>query len=236
MDIHKPKPWHGVREFLKEYVIIVVGVLTALGAEQGVEWLHWQEKVHRGEAQESAELSSRYADAAERAHVEKCLDARLNALAEALLARDGPWTPLPPMDNGRLGAEVLAFPDRPWSEGVWRSLVADGTANHLDERRARLYAATYAQLATMRDRNMREVEEVSALSVLQHATVLTRPERNALVETIERERYRNHVLGLASEQTMRRLERMIAVDPKPTESRLKTSPIIKDCTSLGLPT
>ena len=35
MDIHKPKAWHGVREFLKEYMIIVVGVLTALGAEQG---------------------------------------------------------------------------------------------------------------------------------------------------------------------------------------------------------
>jgi hypothetical protein len=40
MDIHKPKPWHGVREFLKEYLIIVVGVLTALGAEQVVEWAH----------------------------------------------------------------------------------------------------------------------------------------------------------------------------------------------------
>jgi hypothetical protein len=40
MDIHTPKPWHGVREFLKEYAIIVVGVLTALGAEQTVEWLH----------------------------------------------------------------------------------------------------------------------------------------------------------------------------------------------------
>jgi hypothetical protein len=37
MDIHKPKPWHGVREFLKEYVIIVVGVLTALaGASRGM--------------------------------------------------------------------------------------------------------------------------------------------------------------------------------------------------------
>jgi hypothetical protein len=34
MDIHKPKPWRGVREFLKEYLIIVIGVLTALGAEQ----------------------------------------------------------------------------------------------------------------------------------------------------------------------------------------------------------
>jgi hypothetical protein len=40
MDIHKPKPWHNVREFLKEYLIIVVGVLTALGAEQAVEWVH----------------------------------------------------------------------------------------------------------------------------------------------------------------------------------------------------
>ena len=49
MDIHKPKPWHGVREFLKEYVIIVVGVLTALGAEQGVEWLHWRHLAEKAE-------------------------------------------------------------------------------------------------------------------------------------------------------------------------------------------
>lgn len=40
MDIHKPKAWHSLREFLKEYLIIVIGVLTALGAEQTVETLH----------------------------------------------------------------------------------------------------------------------------------------------------------------------------------------------------
>ena len=34
MDIHKPKPWHGWREFLKVYATIVIGVLTALAAEQ----------------------------------------------------------------------------------------------------------------------------------------------------------------------------------------------------------
>ena len=45
MDIHKPKPWHGLREFLKEYLIIVVGVLTALAAEQAVEWAHRHEEV-----------------------------------------------------------------------------------------------------------------------------------------------------------------------------------------------
>jgi hypothetical protein len=45
MDIHKPKPWHGAREFLKEYLIIAVGVLTALAAEQAVEWAHTHEEV-----------------------------------------------------------------------------------------------------------------------------------------------------------------------------------------------
>ena len=48
MDIHKPKPWHGLREFLKEYLIIVIGVLTALGAEQAAEWARTHREV--GEA------------------------------------------------------------------------------------------------------------------------------------------------------------------------------------------
>jgi hypothetical protein len=51
LEIHKPKPWHGFREFLKEYLIIVVGVLTALGGEQVVERWHWGRVV--GEAREA---------------------------------------------------------------------------------------------------------------------------------------------------------------------------------------
>ena len=50
MDIHKPKPWHGVRELLKEVGTIVIGVLIAIGAEQGVEALH-----HRAQAREMAQ-------------------------------------------------------------------------------------------------------------------------------------------------------------------------------------
>jgi hypothetical protein len=33
VNIHKPKPWHGAHEFLKEYGIIVLGVVTALALE-----------------------------------------------------------------------------------------------------------------------------------------------------------------------------------------------------------
>jgi hypothetical protein len=40
MDNHNPKPWHGVREFLKEYAIIVIVVPTALGADAMVQRVH----------------------------------------------------------------------------------------------------------------------------------------------------------------------------------------------------
>ena len=58
MDIHKPKPWHGFREFLKEYLIIVVGVLTALGGEQVVERLHRQTEVTEAREALQAELAA----------------------------------------------------------------------------------------------------------------------------------------------------------------------------------
>jgi hypothetical protein len=58
MDIHKPKPWHGLREFLKEYAIIFVGVLTALAAEQVVENFHWTERTGEARQQLADELGT----------------------------------------------------------------------------------------------------------------------------------------------------------------------------------
>jgi hypothetical protein len=73
MDIHKPKPWHGFREFLKEYLIIVVGVLTALGAEQAVEWLHWRHVVEDARAGLHLGLQRLLHEAAEREAESGCL-------------------------------------------------------------------------------------------------------------------------------------------------------------------
>ena len=84
MDIHKPKPWHGVREFLKEYAIIVVGVLTALAAEQGVEWLHWRHMAHQNETQLAAGLQPNLWNSARWLIYRPCADQRVARLAEAL--------------------------------------------------------------------------------------------------------------------------------------------------------
>ena len=56
MDIHKPNPWHGWREFLKEIGTIVIGVLIALAGEQLVERLHHGEQAKLAERAMRLEL------------------------------------------------------------------------------------------------------------------------------------------------------------------------------------
>ncbi len=84
MEIHKPKPWHGVREFLKEYLIIFVGVLTALAAEQAAEALR-----HQGEAAEAreavrAEVVADLTRVEQRAFADGCVEARLAEIERIL--------------------------------------------------------------------------------------------------------------------------------------------------------
>ena len=43
--IESPKKARNWRSFGKEYVIVVLGVATALAAQQAVDWLHWQSEV-----------------------------------------------------------------------------------------------------------------------------------------------------------------------------------------------
>jgi len=88
MDIHKPKPWHGVREFLKEYLIIVVGVLTALAAEQVVETIHRQEAVAEARRALDAEVTFDLAVFELTAFQADCMNRRLDEIGRWLRAWD----------------------------------------------------------------------------------------------------------------------------------------------------
>ena len=96
MDIHKPKPWHGVREFLKEYAIIVVGVLTALAAEQLVVAAH--ERRIADEARESvrAEVRENLWWLEQREAYQPCARQKLTEIRDVLdHARKGQPYPVP---------------------------------------------------------------------------------------------------------------------------------------------
>jgi hypothetical protein len=152
MDIHKPQPWRGVREFLKEYAIIVVGVLTALGAEQTVEALHWRHKVAEAEQAMRLELlDDDLPQAFTRLAVSACVDGDLNAVEEAL-------------DAGRSRAEVsglahrVRLPIRTWDMEAWRAALAGDVASHMTSERMIGWSDPYRVIPAMDQVNRREAE------------------------------------------------------------------------------
>ena len=200
MDIHKPKPWHGVREFLKEYVIIVVGVLTALAAEQGVEWLHWRHQAEVTEARLEAEMRTNLLNAYGQLINQRCYNDRLAALAEPLRGR-GLWrgaairrTPaaaaeiLPPYI--RAGILTSAVPPvymslgGVWPDGSWTAALASGVTLHMDQARTDRYARLYRTFATMRDVQTAEAETAAKLSQLAFDCDLSDADRTHFLEAV----------------------------------------------------
>lgn len=80
MHFHLPKPLHGWRQLAGEVGIIVLGVLIALSAEQGVSWLHDREDVDQLRRALDSELAEDRARWEQMNGQDKCARQRLDAL------------------------------------------------------------------------------------------------------------------------------------------------------------
>jgi len=160
VDIHKPKPWHGFRGFLKEYLIIVVGVLTALGAEQAVEALH--ERGQAREAQEAIreEMQENVDRIAYHQSLQPCIEARLKEIT-ALLAD---WA------NGKAppAGIVIGDPDdMPLVTQRWQANLNSGRFSRQPVAAQGQQAAFYTRLQKLDDIGMREHYAWSELRILE---------------------------------------------------------------------
>jgi len=211
MDIHKPKPWHGVREFLKEYVIIVVGVLTALGAEQVAEWLHWREQVALADEALTAEVQVNLNRSYQRIVVAACQRDRLAELRDLLLKPGPAWKGVPVVpsttfhdppkselekvarlgstsytgaDNASAIGSVYLTPSAGWPEAAWSSAVASGVFNHMDRQRAATFGRLYRTFERLRDQQQAEQPAKARLAVLAYDRTLTEAEKNDFIQTL----------------------------------------------------
>src|SRR3954466_13111606 len=78
MHVHLPKPLHGWRAFVGEVGIIVIGVLIALGAEQVVETVHWNNQVADSRITLDEEMAHTNKAFAFRVAAHDCIAARLS--------------------------------------------------------------------------------------------------------------------------------------------------------------
>ncbi len=180
MDIHKPKPWHSVREFLKEYVIIVVGVLTALGAEQVAETLHWRHLAERHEQELHASAQLVAANAIQRLAADNCLHPELQRVADALQKPDSPWRGLAPDATGPVSGRrppALTSPARAWIATAWDSALGDGTLSHLPPEFVQGYALLFQTSKDIVDQQKSASVQLVELTPLSFDQTLTPQEK-----------------------------------------------------------
>ena len=144
MDIHKPKPWQGWRELAKEIGTIVIGVLIALAAEQGVEWLHWRHKVDLAETAIHKELAIDLSYAVEQQALSPCAHRYIDALQRAV-AENRPQT------IAALHKLGIPLDAHPWRVDTWTAALNAQVPDHLPADRLGQYSLVFRFAAAERD-------------------------------------------------------------------------------------
>ena len=165
MDVHKPKPWHGLREFLKEYLIIVIGVLTALGAEQVVEDLHWRHAVQAQREALDGEIAHRLTVASTRLIQESCIQSRLKEL-RIVFERHKAGTPMGL--KGPVGTPTVLN----GGQGVWATSAGSQAMEHMSAEERQRFGHAFQAYAIMDANLAAEVDTWSELGSLDDAAIL----------------------------------------------------------------
>ena len=152
----KPRNWRG---YTKEYIVIVVGVLTALAAQQAADWLRWRGEVTTAKEAIAAEMAGNVHNAIVRLRTKDCTERRLDELGVILDAAAASGK-LPPV--GDIGAP----PRRVWSNGAWESVVASQAATHFPRQQLSSLGRLYGYVTIANNLTFEEVAAWSNLSTM----------------------------------------------------------------------
>ena len=158
MDVHKPNPWHGWREFLKEYGIIVLGVLTALAFEQLASALKDVHDADEARANIRDELATNFASLSERGAIQACMNRRLDELRTVIEASGKPAY-VRPLWIGR--------PQHwPMFQAKWNAALNAGHAALLTSKQQADFGQLYYTLGMLQDAENAEQAAWARLRVL----------------------------------------------------------------------
>ena len=145
--MEKPKPnWRG---WLKEYAVIVIGVLTALAAQQAADWWRWRSEVAEARILITSELAGNVRQAIWRLRTEKCGERRLDELG-AILDNASRTGALPPV--GDIGTP----PPGLWISGAWESAESSQAAVHFPRQEMAALTTIYKFIQRANELNSQE--------------------------------------------------------------------------------
>jgi hypothetical protein len=205
MDIHKPKPFHNLREFLAEIIVVVLGVLIALSAEQVVR--SWHEAKSAREAREAIreELVQDLSDAQVLHTSRPCTTRRLDEVAGYLAAAGRGEKITPPNWIGR-PTMTRAY------NGQWQAATQSGRVSLLPKAEAAAYANMHYMLDRYLEAQGEEQRQWAELRTLQRLPSLSPEMVKQFQVALSAARYSHWYMKLA----FQRLQELgLAQDLKP---------------------
>ncbi len=160
MEIHKVKPIHSWRDFLKELGTIVLGIIIAISLEHLVQSWHWDQEVKLAREALQAEITANNSNIlAFRVAIVPCVEReirRVDTILTALEAGTKPeFTPL-----HRTPSSLIR-------DSEWQAERASQVLTHFHRAELALMSRYYAQLDDFRNWMTQETNAWSELSVLQ---------------------------------------------------------------------
>lgn len=188
MHLHLPKPLHGWREFFGEIVIIVVGVLIALGAEQLLEDFHSHRQVAEMERRLKGEIELNMVSAYERMSINACLRGRIVELRDLLAKANGQWKGNPATFGGHYYEDsfpsVYRTPNRAWVTDEWRAASSSGTLTKEEPKLAARFSSIYSLIGAMQAIQEHEFADTALLGDLAFDSALTPQDRRASLRAL----------------------------------------------------
>jgi hypothetical protein len=159
MEVHKPKLVENWRELFKEWGIIVLGVLTALLAEQAVQSVEWHHKVDAAIADMNNELTlGDGPQAYARVAMHDCIASRLDGIRSAIERGDR-------ADSRRL-IDSFWLPKRTWDSLAREAATASDVASHMAHDRMLQYRIAYNMIPDLQRLADKELADLGHLRAL----------------------------------------------------------------------
>lgn len=174
IDTHNPKQVHGWREFLREILIIVIGVAIALAAGEAMDDWNWRQEVTTVKDSLNDELADTLFAARERIKIADCQRRTLDRLDQlASEARGTLVVSHSPVSRNRL-----------WGSAAWDAAVASGTVAHMEHDERNAYATLFSFVRLFHELNLRQEELWAKIAAYRRPRPLTEESRARFVETV----------------------------------------------------
>jgi hypothetical protein len=224
MAVRRAKLFGGWQEFIREFLIVLLGVLAALLAQQAVETLNWRQKVRSAISDMDQELSSGDGPQAfVRLSIHRCLADRLQRLRSLVEAGNRPAIVEAIGD--------IQLPLRTYDAYAREAATSADIAAHMPGRRMYDYRIVYALIPELDMIHRKELDDLAALrSLPASGGALSPSEKQPILAAIENLMIDNERMKRASIFTLRRMRELgIGIDRAQLIRNHADLPVYRGC-------